>query len=631
MKRIIRNIVDNLLSGTKAGFKAIRNFEHQIERKKMDNQKSKSTFSVILLALILGLIVLWTGPAALTAQEMVLDPSTGEMVEKPKYGGTLTFASNQEPANSDMFVGGLSAGRAFSGVLEKLSIADWAVDRSVNNLRNEFYALEDQIRPALAASWENPDPNTYIFHIRQGVHWHKKAPMNGRELTAEDVVFNYHRLTGMGSGFSKPEGLSSTLVSLEFESISASDKYTVVVKLKKLRIDALWWLVEDNFGWISPPEVIKQHGDTADWRNLVGTGPLELTDWVEGSSLTWTKNPDYWGTDEKYPRNRLPYIDTLRSLIMKDEATRLAVLRSGKVDYIGANAGSAINTPDAVESIERTNPDLKVWPYYFRSNAGMAYDVTKPPFNDIRVRKALQMAVDLETINDTYYKGLAVATPQGVTGNFQTPFAIHYDEWPEEIRAGYRYDPEAAERLLDEAGYPRGENGIRFKTHMDGLIYIAFNPDYFAIVIDYWRKIGVQAELKLHETTAWVSRAQKHEFEGMSWTTAANVVHPLITLPGYTTGHVGNKGQVDDPKYNALYESMKAATSVEELGNYAKQADLYVVSQHWHLWGPIEPSYNVIQPWVKGHNGEFYMGVWNKNAVYVRLWIDQELKKKMGF
>ena len=237
------------------------------------------------------------------------------------------------------------------------------------------------------------------------------------------------------------------------------------------RLDAFRVLVEDNVGWIAPPEVIEQHGDHSDWRNLVGTGPFEMTDWVDGSSLTWTRNANYWGTDEKYPQNQLPYIDTLRLLVMPDEASRLAALRSGKVDYIGHNAGSSITTPDAVESIERTNPDLRIWPYYFRSNAGMAYDVTKPPFDDIRVRKALQMAVDVETINETYYKGLAVATPQGNLGNFQTAFAIHFDDWPEETKAGYRYDPDAAERLLDEAGYPRGENGVRFETPMDGTSY----------------------------------------------------------------------------------------------------------------------------------------------------------------
>ena len=515
-------------------------------------------------------------------------------------------------------------------MLEKLSIADWGVDRSENNLRNEFLA-DEHIIPALAASWETPDPNTYIFHIRQGVRWHNKAPMNVRELTAQDVEYNYHRLTGTGSGFTSPPANTIQLDKLEYESIQATDKYTVVIKLKKPRLDALRVLVEDPNAWISPPEVIKQHGDTGDWRNLVGTGPFELTDWVEGHSLTWTKNPDYWGTDEKYPQNRLPYIDTLRSMVMKDEATRLAALRSGKVDYIGHNAGSSIKTPDAIESLQRTNPDLQVWPYYFRSNACMAYDVTKPPYNDIRVRKALQLAVDLETINESYYKGLSVVTPQGLVGNFQTQFAIHYDQWPEEIKAGYRYDPEAAEKLLDEAGYPRGADGIRFTTKMDGAIYAAFNQDYFAIVIDYWRKIGVEAELKVHEITEWVARVQGKQFEDMTWSIGGAPYHPISSLNTYYSGFIFNRGQVDDPKFTELYDAMTAATTMEELGKYSKEADLYSVAQHWQLWGPIEPSYNVTQPWLKGHIGEFYMGVWNKNAVFVPVWIDQDLKKELGF
>ncbi len=73
---------------------------------------------------------------------------------------------------------------------------------------------------------------------------------------------------------------------------------------------------------IQPPEVIEEHGDMKDWRNLVGTGPFELTDTVPGTSITWTKNPNYWGYDEKYPENRLPYIDELKALVITETATR---------------------------------------------------------------------------------------------------------------------------------------------------------------------------------------------------------------------------------------------------------------------------------------------------------------------
>ncbi len=395
-----RGIVEKLLSGIKAGFKSIPNlvFNQKAERKKMDNQKSKSTFSATLQALILGTFVLglipagawikklfallggltvadvvsaaklrftsWRGnrsqhpqpikvimgsmkklvastvglnPAgfwsaakmqsllltlivsifafgesltAALAADMVWDRTLRKMVEAPRYGGTLTFANNNEPANSDPSIGGLDAGFAISGVLEKLSIADWAIDRKVNDLGNEFLA-DDHYAPALAEGWEQPDPTTYIFHIRQGVRWHNKAPLNGREFTAQDVEYNYHRLTGTGSGFSEPPGHFSLLLALEYESIRATGKYTVVIKLKKPRLDALRVLVEDPYAFMAPPELIKQDGGTADWRKLVGTGPLELTDWVEGASLTWTKNLNYWGVDEKFPQNRLPYIDNL--------------------------------------------------------------------------------------------------------------------------------------------------------------------------------------------------------------------------------------------------------------------------------------------------------------------------------
>ena len=70
--------------------------------------------------------------------------------------------------------------------------------------------------------------------------------------------------------------------------------------------------------FIYPPEVIRQHGDIKDWRNLVGTGPMELTDVVENSSLKWTRVPDYWGFDEKFPQNRLPYVDEINAVVMTD-------------------------------------------------------------------------------------------------------------------------------------------------------------------------------------------------------------------------------------------------------------------------------------------------------------------------
>ena len=100
--------------------------------------------------------------------------------------------------------------------------------------------------------------------------------MNGRELTADDVVYNFNRY--------RTTDQPTRLDELPYESITATDRYTVEVKLQDPPLDALLVLIDDNLAFMHAPEVIEQHGDVADWRNLVGTGPFMLTDWVEGSS-----------------------------------------------------------------------------------------------------------------------------------------------------------------------------------------------------------------------------------------------------------------------------------------------------------------------------------------------------------
>ena len=517
-------------------------------------------------------------------------------------------------------VGDIAAGAAASGVVEKLGIANWGIDRSVNDLANEIL-LADHFTGALAESWDIPNPTTYIFHIRQGVRWHDKAPMNGRELTAEDVVYNIARWRTSDKNTRYP--------AMTWESVTATDRYTVEVRLVDPPLDALLVLIEDSMGFVNAPEVIEQHGDVADWRNLVGTGPFMLTDWVDGSAITWVKNPDYWGHDEKYPENRLPYIDELVRLIMPDQATRISAMRTGQIDYLGHNSDGYFQTVDPIDSLQRSNPELRVNPYYFRAGESAAFNVTKPPFDDIRVRHAIQMAVDLETINTTYYKGWMRPEPMG-TQQPATGFAIPFAEWPEEVRQYYRYDPEAAEKLLDEAGYPRGADGIRF-TISD----IFSNPQsigHHEIVQGYLAKIGVQVEIRQQDWSTMHAnfKGGKGEYDGITTWGQGVPYRPLVILNATSSGHPNNAPGLSDPEYDALFEALKVAATAEEYQRLAREADFWLVKNHIFMWGGLNPWFNVTQPWLQGFDGDFYMGTWNKNAVFARLWIDQALKREMG-
>ena len=206
-----------------------------------------------------------------------------------------------------------------------------------------------------------------MFNIRQGVHYHDKAPVNGRELTAQDVEYNFHRLLGLGSGFTEKSPQTWGVLTLPIESVTATDKWTVEIKLSQPDLRALGFLLGDAHGIVYPPEIIEEHGNAEDWRTIVGTGPWMLTDWVEAASMTWEKNPSYWKDDEKFLGNRLPYADGLKGVFMPEDATKLAAMRTGKIDWIGIVGNSQIFSVDLAVSLKETNPEISLWPYSFRS------------------------------------------------------------------------------------------------------------------------------------------------------------------------------------------------------------------------------------------------------------------------
>ena len=165
---------------------------------------------LMLLPLALALVATITfasgesDTAAAAEKEMVLDPTTGEMVTAPEYGGTIRAVVNFKNEGIDPYYR-YTAGAWIGLVNEKLGVADWAIDRSVVGYTTLFLP-DEAITGQLAESWENPDPLTYVFKIRDGVFWHDKAPVNGRQLTAHDVEYSWQRLVwGVDGGEPSPD------------------------------------------------------------------------------------------------------------------------------------------------------------------------------------------------------------------------------------------------------------------------------------------------------------------------------------------------------------------------------------------------------------------------------------------
>ena len=195
---------------------------------------------------------------------------------------------------------------------------------------------------------------TYIYKLRDNVFFHDKPPVNGRQLTADDMAANYQRLFGIGrfAGQEPVGGHSWGTSNIPVESVTATDELTFVIKLSKPYADTHRQLLDECHVRAYPPEIFDMLDDA---NNVIGTGPFLMDEFVSGTSVTFDRNPNYWKDDEKYPGNRLPYVDRLVMLMMGDETTRVAALRSRQVDITGENGVARIQSISTVVDLRKTS------------------------------------------------------------------------------------------------------------------------------------------------------------------------------------------------------------------------------------------------------------------------------------
>lgn len=217
-------------------------------------------------------------------QTTTVAPQTTVTADKPIYGGTFVFSWPNDITGFDPAINIQMDCRAQYQVSDELIGEDWAKGPAGSGETEwtvGFVGRFDLETGSLAESWEIPDNKTIIFNIRHGVKWQNKEPVNGRELTASDVVWNINRNMTTKSAYlygAFPPNLRPT-------AWEALDKYKVKVTLPPEGL-GLWLIMLGDFMWIVPPDVINKYGDMTNWKNVVGTGPFILTDYVSNSSVT---------------------------------------------------------------------------------------------------------------------------------------------------------------------------------------------------------------------------------------------------------------------------------------------------------------------------------------------------------
>jgi len=353
----------------------------------------------------------------------------------------------------------------------------------------------------LAESWEIVDSETMIFHIRKGVHFHDKAPTNGREMDAYDVEYSLLRMVNAPQSYNH----LNYALGKDLKSITALDKWTVEIKSMPERMSRVWSGYVVTEGWVIPHEVIEKYGDMREGINSCGTGPFMVTDYVIDSSVTYVRHKNYWQKDPFHPDNQLPYADGVKSLIIVDKSTRLAALRTGKIDVM-----RDLLLEDR-EQMEKSNPGMN-WAKEIPQNWRYAFRIDTPPFTDINVRKALVMAIDRNAIMNDYYQGDAVmlnevCTPCGELAHYYTPL----EEMPAETQELFTYNPEKSKQLLKDAGYPDG-----FKTECICVATTTQHVDILQIIEGYWSAIGVDLTIVPMESGAHASVIRNKTYKQMT-------------------------------------------------------------------------------------------------------------------
>jgi peptide/nickel transport system substrate-binding protein len=545
-------------------------------------------------------------------------PALAQSEAPPKAGGTLevgTVYVTLTALSWDSADWNWKHNHDTGAVYEQLFVADLSKSRRLGG-KHPFYAdawlPSDAIKGELAESWTwKQNPLRLEINMRKGVMFPEKpGVMAAREMVADDVVFAYNRLD------KSPKKITGYFDHLE--KVEATDKHTVVFTFKNY--NAEW---DYRFGWgyysaIVPKEVAD--AGAGNWKNVNGTGPFMLADFVQGNSNTYVKNPNYWGTEKINGVDvKLPLLDKVVYRTIKDEATFLTALRTAKLDILENIRWSA------VDELKKSAPQLQWSKWLSMTGQFVAMRVDAKPFDDIRVRRALNFAVNKQEIVKEYYGGNAelFAYPQhpDYIGYFEPLEAM-----PDSVKELFTYNPAKAKKLLAEAGLP---NGFTFKVQV-----CSCSPDHMdllPLIAAYLEQVGVKMDIQPLEYGAFLS-AMTSKTNAPGYFMNNGHTNPTTTIrKSFVRGQVWNPSQWNDPEYDKKMDTVYLEQDETKRQAMLKEMTREILDKAPYIWLPTPYIFTAWWPWVKNYGGELRAGAVRPGPIYARIWIDQEQKKKMGY
>lgn len=522
-------------------------------------------------------------PAAAERPPLVRQQDPGP----PKRGGILETSLGKDPETLEVM----------QSVNGPLRITSSLVYRRLVQFRGtDYYDID--VEPDMADSWTvSPDGKTMTFKLHQGIKWHNVPPVNGREFTSDDVAWTVD--------YYKTKSKDYAWLWDWVTKVETPDKYTVVFHADKPNAEALLNMAVDNNA-ILPREVFEADGNFRS--KIIGTGPYIWKNWEPGVKVELVKNPDYWEVSE-LDGKPLPYLDGITGFIMPDYATRLAAYRSGKI--AGHRWGFQPARKD-VESIVKGMQGQQRWDgIHFLSGGGFILNVTKKPLDDVRVRRAMSLALNRDALIQDTQQG-AAQWAGFISASF-TQYA-----WSEEKLKGMeflKFNPDQARSLIKDAGAENAE------------IQIDFHPDTqpaAKVVVEMaqqmWKDVGLNAVIVPSDVPASYEKRQTGDFmvfgNGVGFSSASI---DAATRQLYHSEGGRNYTRNKDPEFDKLADAQAVELDVEKRKQIVDKIQQHIYDQMWSI-----PHYNAVdtlinQPWAKNWGFHWQLG-WAHSE---RIWIDK--------
>lgn len=511
----------------------------------------------------------------------------------PQYGGTLVFARSADTISFDP-----------AKIVDGESY--YATTQVYDNLV-QFKLGSTEVEPALAHKIDISDDGLeYTFHLRKGVYFNTTEWFSKKvEFSAADVLFSLKRQYDKNEPYNKTDGsfVYWNVLGLSelIKSIEAIDRYTVKITLNKPDAAFLANLAMDFASILCKTyadELLSKNQTSQLERLPVGTGAFTLVSWKKDDVMVFKASENYW--------NKRPFIDRLVLKVVPNSSIRIAELKSKQVQMID------FPNPNEIANLELSN-DIKVVKQNGANVGFLALNTKKEPLNDVRVRQAINYAVNKEAIINSVYENLAIKAYSPIP-----PTILGHSESTKQ----YEYNLEKAKSLMKEAGL---ENGFSISLWAMPIArpYMNDATKVAQIIQDNLAKININAKIVVIDWATYLKKVTslEHEMALYGWTGANgdpdNYMYVLLSKDALKTP-TQNLANWENDEFSELVSKAKTTTDKEARKElYKKAQDIFANEAPWL---PIAHSV-VAVPMLKNIHG-FSIDPLGKRR-FLRVWIEK--------